>query len=60
MATVKVMTSTSPIATLGLVASVLAAALYQGNQLRDTYSMCRCCWNVATYKTPCATQSQVL
>ena len=20
------------------------------NQLRDIYSICRCCWNVATYK----------
>ena len=35
VATVKVMTSTSPIATLDLVAAVLAATLYQGNLLRD-------------------------
>ena len=45
----------------GSVASLLAAILYQGNsdrnqhsgvayQLRDKYSICRICWNVATYK----------
>ena len=49
--------------TLGKVASMLAATLYQGNadflgttssgisyQLRYIYSICRCCWNVATCK----------
>jgi hypothetical protein len=46
---------------LGSVASLLATTLYQGNhigttssgisyQLRDIYSICRCCWNVATYE----------
>jgi hypothetical protein len=50
VANVKIMISTSPIGTLGLVAT-----LYQGNQLREMYSMCRCCWNVVTYKTPCVT-----
>jgi hypothetical protein len=57
------MTSTLPKTTLGSVASLLAATLYQGNpdrnhtlwnivssDLRDIYSICRCCWNVATYK----------
>ena len=44
------------------VASLLAATLYQGNpdrnhklwnivsSERERYSICRCCWNVATYK----------
>ena len=50
VATVKIMTLTSPIGTLDLVASMLAATLYQGNILRDIYSICRWCWNVATYK----------
>ena len=56
-----VMPSTLLIRTLGSVASVLSATLYQGNllvttssgtsdQLRDIYSICRRCWNVATYK----------
>ena len=45
----------------GSVASLLAGTLNQGkddrnqhsgvaHQLRDKYSICRCCWNVATYK----------
>ena len=49
------------IGTLGSVASFFTATLYQGNligttssgiayQLRDIYSICRCCRNVATYK----------
>jgi hypothetical protein len=40
---------------------LLAATLYQGNsdrnhklwniyQMRDIYSICRCCWDVATHK----------
>ena len=49
--------------TLASVASLLAATLYKRNsyanhklrsgisyQLRDIYSICRCCWNVATHK----------
>ena len=45
--------------TLGAVASLLAATLYQGNPdkssgvsyyLRDKYSIFRCFWNVSTYK----------
>jgi len=60
--TFEVMTSTLPKGTLGSVASLLAPTLYQGNpdrnhkrwnivsSERDIYSICRCCWNVATYK----------
>jgi hypothetical protein len=55
------MTSTKPRITLGSVTSLLAATLYQGNsdrnhklwniyQMRDIDYICRCCWNVATYK----------
>ena len=58
---VEVMTSTLPKGILGSVASLLAATLYQGNpdrnhkpwisfHLRDIYSICRCCWNFATYE----------
>jgi hypothetical protein len=52
--------------TLGSVAFLLAVTLYQwyrdsknwreitrseiSSQLRDLYSICRCCWNVAAYK----------
>jgi hypothetical protein len=58
----EVMTPTLPKGTLGSVASLLAAMLYQGNIDRNhklwniassercIYSICRCCWNVATYK----------
>ena len=53
--------SVLPRGTLGSVASLLAVTLYQGNlrwttssgisyQLRDKYSICRWCWNVAIYK----------
>ena len=57
----EVMISTLPKRTLGSVASLLAATLYQKEiligtthsgisyHLRDIYSICRCCWNVATY-----------
>jgi hypothetical protein len=59
--TFEVMTSTYPRVNLGSVAALLAATLYQGNsdrnhklwniyQMRDIYSICRCCWNVATHK----------
>jgi hypothetical protein len=56
------MTSTLPKGTLGSVASLLAVILNQGEiligttsseisyHLKDIYSICRCCWNVATYK----------
>jgi hypothetical protein len=55
------MTSTEPKGTLGSVASLLAATLYQENpdrntrsgisyHLRDIYSICRFFWNVAAYK----------
>jgi hypothetical protein len=55
------MTSTLPKGTIGSLASLSAATIYQGNlmgttcsgisyHLRDIYSICRCCWNVATYK----------
>jgi hypothetical protein len=56
------MTSPLPKGTLGSVASLLAATLYQENPDRNhklwnivsseryIYSICRCCWNVATYK----------
>jgi hypothetical protein len=57
----EVMTSTLPKGTLGSVASLIAAAFYQGNPDRNhklwnivsteiyiyMYSICRCCWNVA-------------
>jgi hypothetical protein len=57
----EVITSTLLKGTLGSVASLLAATLYQGNpdratssgisyHLRDIYSIYRCCWNVAIYK----------
>jgi hypothetical protein len=57
-----VMTSTLPKGTIGSVAFLLAATLYQWNpdrnhklwnivsSEREIYSICRCCWNVATYK----------
>jgi hypothetical protein len=56
----EVMTSTLPKGILDSVASLLAATLYQGNperttsfvisyHLRDKYSICKCCWNIATY-----------
>jgi hypothetical protein len=59
--TFEVMTSTLPKGTLGLVASLLAAASIKeiligttssgtSYHLRDIYSICRCCWNCATYK----------
>jgi hypothetical protein len=32
-----------------------SSTLYQGKQLKEMYFMCRCCWNVVTYKTPCVT-----
>jgi hypothetical protein len=60
--TFQVMTATYPIGNLGSVASLLAATLYQGNSdsnhklwnivstERYIYSICRCCWNDATYK----------
>jgi hypothetical protein len=60
--TFEVMTSTWPRGALGSVASLLAATLYQGNPDMNhklwnivstkiyIYSICRCCWNVATYK----------
>ena len=58
--TFEVMTSTIPRGILGSVASLLAATFYQGNPdrnhklwnivLTERYSICRCCWNVATYK----------
>ena len=37
---------------LGSLASLLAGTLYNRipDILRDIYSICRCCWNVATYK----------
>ena len=56
------MTSNLPKGTLDSVASLLTATLYQGNPDRNhtlwnivsseryIYSICRCCWNVATYK----------
>jgi hypothetical protein len=49
------MTSTLPKGTLGSVASLLAATLYQGNpdryhKLRNILSICRCCWKVAIYQ----------
>ena len=59
----EVMNSTLPKEILGSVASLLAANLYQGNPDRTyklwnivssdryiLYSICKCCWNVATYK----------
>ena len=62
--TYEVMTSTEPLGTLGSVAFLLAASLYQGiteimigttgseisHQLREIYSIClyMCCWNVPT------------
>ena len=59
----EVMNSTFPKRTLGLVVSLLAKPYIIeiligttgsgiSNHLRDTgiYSICRCCWNVATYK----------
>jgi hypothetical protein len=61
------MTSTLPKGTLGSVASLLAAAFYQGNPDRNRklwnivsseryiymYSICRCCWNVAKLSRNC-------
>ena len=56
------MTSTLLIRTLGSVAYLLASTLYKkitpigttspviSYQPRDTYSIYRCCWNVATYR----------
>ena len=58
----EVMTSTLPKGTLGSVASLLAATLYIKKfligttssgisyHLRDIYSICRCCWDVTTFK----------
>jgi hypothetical protein len=58
----EVMTSTLPKGTLRSVTSLLGATLYQINPDRNhklwnivsteryIYSICRCCWNVATYK----------
>jgi len=53
----EVMTSTLPEGSLGSVASLLAATLYQGNPDRNhklwnivSSERCRCCWNVATYR----------
>jgi hypothetical protein len=53
------MTSTLPKGTLGSVDSLLAATFKEiligttssgiSYHLRDIYSICRCCWNVATY-----------
>ena len=54
--TFEVMTSTYLRGTIGSVASLLAAILIGTTisgisyQLRDIYSICRCCWNVATYE----------
>ena len=56
----EVMTSTLPKGTLGSVASLLAATSIKEILIgttssgisyhpRDIYSICRCCWNVATY-----------
>ena len=61
VATVKLVTSTLPIGTLRSVASllqqrsikeILIGTTSSGiwYQLRDIYSIYRCCWNVATYK----------
>jgi hypothetical protein len=57
------MISAEPLGTLGLVASLLEAFLYQGNddmnnrlcnivstERHRLRSVCRCCWNVATCK----------
>jgi hypothetical protein len=55
------MTSILPKGTLVSVASLLAASSIKGiligatssgipYHLRDIYSICQCCWNVATYK----------
>jgi hypothetical protein len=55
------MTSTLPKGTLVSVASLLAASSIKdiligtkssgiSYHLRDIYSICQCCWNVATYK----------
>jgi hypothetical protein len=57
----EVMTSTSPIGTLGSVVSLLAATLFHellikttssgmSDQLIYIHSICRYCWNPATYK----------
>jgi hypothetical protein len=56
----EVMASTLPKGTLGSVASLLAATIKDiligttssgiSFHLRDINSICRCCWNVATYK----------
>jgi len=57
----EVMTSTSPIGTLGSVISLLADTLVHEilkettnygmlDPLRDIYSICRYCWNDVTYK----------
>ena len=57
----EVMTSTSPKGTLGTVTlcqqqpsikEILIGTTSSGipNHLRDRYSICRCCWNVAIYK----------
>ena len=67
----EVLTSTLPRGTIGSVASLLIATFYQGNpdrnhnpgisyQLRDIYSICRCCWNVATYVETKLTISHLL
>jgi hypothetical protein len=47
----EVMTSTLPKGTLDSVASLLGTTSSGiSYHLRDIYSICRCCWNVATYK----------
>jgi hypothetical protein len=57
----EVMTATLPTGTIVSVASLLAASSIKdiligatrsgiSYHLRDIYSICRCCWNVATYK----------
>ena len=57
----EVMTSTLPKRTLVSVASLLATSSIKdilivatnsgiSYHLRDIYSICQCCWNVATYK----------
>jgi hypothetical protein len=65
------MTSILPKGTLGSVASLLAATLYQGNpdrttssgisyHLRDIYSICRCCWTPPVFSGVRVTRSLVV
>jgi hypothetical protein len=63
--TFEVMTSTQLRGTVGSVAALLPASLYQGNLDRNhklwnivsterykcIYSICGCCWNVATHES---------